>query len=125
MQDVRYTLDGGRQFTFPLNGIYLGGSKPRPGAILIAGSEPMPWVSWAELRAASVLTPDGCYVLYGEATASPTHLFQTVRDARGDVAMVFPKSAGWTDQGLQSGTNQLAGGYTCLNPEGEAFHRGI
>ena len=124
-EDVRYILADGRQFTFPQSGVFLRGARPRPDAILLAGSVPAPWVAWAELRAASSLTPSGCYVLYGEATATPTHILQTIEDPRGNVVIALPKSPDWTDQGTDPGSNHLAGVYTCLNLQGQAFHRGI
>ena len=124
-QSIRYVLDDGRVLTFPANGNYIGGSQPRDGAILLAGTQPVPWVYWAALRAPDPnLTPPGCYVIFGRATMNATQVFQTVGDARGDVIMVLPKTGDWTDEGYENGTDLLVGVGTCVNPQGKAFHFG-
>lgn len=124
--DLRFTMEGGRVFTFPTNGIYLGGGQPKIGGILLAGTQPVPWVFWADLRPPTPnLTPEGCYVVFGRATMNATHVFQTVRDPRGNVTMVFPKSADWSDEGVENGSDQFIGAGTCVNPQGQAFHFGF
>lgn len=126
-QDTRYTLANGQQFAFPRNGNFITG-EPQVDSILLAGSAPVPWVSSAAIRAPSATTPDGCYAIYGKATADETHVFQTVGTRTGEVVMVFPKSANWVDygvEGLFGLFNQLKGGYTCVNPQGQAFERGL
>ena len=71
------------------------------------------------------LTPEGCYIVFGPATMNATHVFQTVADPRGNVIMVFPKSADWTDEGVENGTDQLVGASGhCAVPQGGAFHFG-
>ena len=123
--DLRFTLDDGRPFTFPAAGNYIGGSQPRIGGLLLTGTQPVPWVYWAGLRAPSPnLTPEECYIVFGRATVDARHVFQTVSDPRGNVIMVFPKRADWTDEGVENGTDQLIGVGTCLNPQGLAFHYG-
>ena len=124
-QNIRFAFDDGRVVTFPSNGNYIGGSEPRDDAILLAGSQPVHWVYWADLRPPDPnLTPPGCYVIFGRATMNATHGFQTVRDARGDLIMAFPKTADWTDEGYETGTDLLVGVGTCINPHGQAFHYG-
>ena len=123
-QDTRWTLTGGREFTFSKNGFRIAGSEPQVDGLLIAGSAPVPWLTWAGIRVASATTPDGCYALYGKATANATQVFQTVSSARGDVVIVFPKSANWVDHGVEASAS-LSGAYTCINPQGEAFERGL
>jgi hypothetical protein len=124
--DMRFILEDGRVFTFPANGNYIGGSQPRIGGILLAGTQPVSWAYWADLRAPSPnLTPEGCYIVFGRATMNATHVFQTVSDPRGNVIMVFPKRADWTDVGVEDGTDQLIGVGTCINPQGRAFHFGF
>ncbi|HET7181097.1 MAG TPA: hypothetical protein VFI15_02590 [Candidatus Limnocylindrales bacterium] len=123
-QDVRYTLGNGRQFSFSQSGFIMAGSEPQKDGLLIAGSAPGPWLTWAGLRVASATTPAGCYALYGNATANATQVFQTVSSARGDVVIVFPKSPNWVDHGVEA-SGSLSGGYTCMNAQGEAFERGL
>jgi hypothetical protein len=110
VQEHRFELDDGRVVTFPANDIHLGGTQPHAGTILLAGSQPVRWVYWADLRPADAnLVPPGCYIVFGPATMNATHVFQTVEDARGDVIMVFPKTADWTNEGYQEGSDLLAG----------------
>jgi hypothetical protein len=123
-QDTRWTLAGGREFTFSKGGFRIAGSEPQVDGLLIAGSAPVPWLTWAGIRVASATTPDGCYAFYGTATTNATQVFQTVTSARGDVVIVFPRSANWVDHGVDP-FGSLSGGYTCINPQGEAFERGL
>jgi hypothetical protein len=123
--DLRFTLDDGRPFTFPAAGNYIGGTHPRIGGLLLTGTQPVPWVYWAGLRAPSPnLIPVECYIVFGPATVDARHVYQTVSDPRGNVIMVLPKRADWTDEGAEDGTGQLIGVGTCLNPQGLAFHYG-
>jgi len=124
-QDARFVLDDGREFTFPFDVYYPGGTQPRDDAVLLAGSEPAPWMYFADLRRPEPnLTPPGCYVIFGRATMTATHVFQTVADPRGDVVIALPKTVDWTDEGYEEGTDLLVGVGTCVNPQGEAFHFG-
>ena len=124
--DLRFTLDDGRPFTFPASANYIGGSRPRIGGLLLTGTQPVPWVYWADLRAPSPnLTPEECYIVFGRATVDARHVFQEVFDPRGNVIIVFPKRADWTDEGVENGSDMLIGVGTCLNPQGLAFHYGF
>jgi hypothetical protein len=40
------------------------------------------------------------------------------------VIIALPKTADWTDEGFEAGTDMLVGVGTCINPQGQAFHFG-
>ena len=123
-QDFVFHLNGGRELTYASNANYLGGSQPTVGDLLLSGVQGERWVLRVTLRQEDPnLTPPGCYVLFGKATMSQTHVFQAVSDARGDVLLVLPKTRDWTDVGAIEGSNELAGVGTCVNSQGQAFHR--
>ena len=126
-QNQRYELVDGRVLSVPTDMLHvLGGTEPQVDELLLAGSQPDQWVYRAPLM---VPTPNGtpaeCYRPEGRARANGTHVFMTVHDAaRGDVIMVLPKAADWTDNGYLEGTDILLGDRTCVNPRGEAlWHR--
>jgi hypothetical protein len=123
---LRFRLDDGRDFMFPIGGHFIGGSQPAAGDLLLAGNLPTPWVYWASLSPPeSGITPEGCFLLSGRATATATHIFKTVSDGSGDLVIVFPKAPGWTDAGFRDSSDMLAGVRTCINEDGQAFHHGF
>jgi hypothetical protein len=71
----------------------------------------------------ATLVPPGCYAIFGRAKQNSTQVLQTVADPSGDVVMVFPKTASWSDEGIVEGTDELAGIVTCINEQGQAFKR--
>ena len=121
--DLRFKLKGGGVVAFLANADYLGGSQPAVGDLLLTGASPQRWVYRATYLAPDPnLTPPDCYRIFGTATADATHVFQAVSDPHGDIVMVFPKAASWTDLGLDS-AGSLVGISTCINPGGEAIAR--
>jgi hypothetical protein len=121
-QDYDFVLDGGRDFTAPVDGTWIRGPL-KEGAVLLAGSQPVPWAYLAGLNGPPDLVTPACYVIHGPATMDATHVYQTVNDPLGDIVIALPKAADWTGLGQEPGSDHLIGGGTCINPQGQAFDR--
>ena len=125
--ETRFELEGGQTVIVASTTEYLGGTSPQLGELLLAGTQPERWVYRA--RPVGPIPDDPspmCYEVIGETTANATQVFKTVHDAaRGDVVIVFPKAAAWSDLGSLETRNVLLGNMTCLNERGEAFEQRI
>jgi hypothetical protein len=124
-EEYRLTLEDGRMLTFPVNGNVIQEKRPIADSVVVAGTRPVRWLFSADLRAAAGdHVPPGCYVILGDARMNETHVFQSVRDDRGEVVIALPKTGDWSVVGSRiDGSEGLAGVGTCINSLGQAFHR--
>lgn len=121
-QDYRLTLDDGRTLTFPVDGNWIQGKKPRADTVVIAGTRPVPWMFSADPQLAAGGVPAGCYAVFGRAKVIETHVLQRVADGRDEVVIAFPRIGDWSEIGLYTdGSGDVASRGTCINPAGQAF----
>ena len=121
-QDYRVTFDDGRTLTFPADGNWIQGKKPRVDTVVVAGTKPVPWMFSADPQLAYGSVPAGCYAVLGGAKMNETHILQRVADGRAEVVIAFPKIGAWDMIGVYTdGSGDLAGRGTCINPLGQAF----
>jgi hypothetical protein len=120
--DLVFEFVDGRTFSSPANMQYIGGSQPAARDLLIAGTVPGLWVYRATPEGQSHPERPRCYRLFGETHTEGAQVRKSVQDAAlGDLIIIFPKAAGWTDVG--STGDRLHGATTCINEAGEAFEQ--
>ncbi len=121
-QDHRVVFDDGRTLTFPVDGNWIQGKKPRVGTVVVAGTKPVLWMFSADPQLAYGSVPAGCYAVFGRAKMNDTHIFQRVADEPAEIVIRFPKTGEWGPIGeYTDGSGDLAGRGTCINPLGQAF----
>lgn len=120
--DYRLTFDDGRTLTFPVDGNWIQGKKPRVDTVVVAGTKPIPWMFSADPQLEFGSVPAGCFAVFGRAKMNETHILQRVADGHDEVVIAFHKTGEWGVISVYTdGSGDLAGRGTCINPLGQAF----